>query len=222
MYQIYVMEDLRKQIIKLREDFTKGVLIEEKIHKNPASQFEFWLQQAVDAKVSEVQAMDLATVSAEGKPTSRIVYLREFKDNGYWFYTNYNSKKAKQLLNNPNASITFFWPDLERQIRIEGIVEKGSNDMSDDYFNNRPYDSKIGAWASNQSHFLTSRQELDEKLDELKKQFTPETIVRPDFWGGFKLNANYYEFWQGRKNRLHDRICYTLENNNWKINRLAP
>ena len=94
--------------------------------------------------------------------------------------------------------------------------------MSDDYFNNRPYDSKIGAWASNQSHILTSRQELEKKIEELQKQYTPETIVRPDFWGGFKLNANYYEFWQGRKNRLHDRICYTLENNNWKINRLAP
>lgn len=216
------MDDLRKQIIKLREDFTKGILNEEDIHKNPASQFEFWLQQAVDAKVTEVQAMDLATISIQGKPTSRIVYLREFKDNCYWFYTNYNSNKAQHLFNNPNASLTFFWPDLERQIRIEGIVEKGSSEMSDAYFNNRPYDSKIGAWASNQSHILSSRLELEEKLEVLKKQFSPETIVRPDFWGGFKLNANYYEFWQGRKNRLHDRICYTLENNNWKINRLAP
>jgi len=157
-----------------------------------------------------------------GKPSSRIVYLREFQNNNYSFYTNYNSKKAQQLVTNPNATFTFFWPDLERQIRIEGIVVKASAAQSDAYFNQRPYESKIGAWASEQSHLLSSRQELEHKVEELKKLYTPQTITRPDFWGGLILKANYYEFWQGRKSRLHDRICYELKDKHWNIIRLAP
>ena len=216
------MDHLREQIIKLREDFTKGTLNETDVNENPALQFEKWLAQAVEAKVPEVQAMTLATVSEDGKPTSRIVYLREFEHNQFWFYGNYNSKKAKHMEKNPNISLSFFWPELERQIRIEGTVIKCHPSNSDAYYNNRPYESKIGSWASNQSGELTSREELINKVEELKKQFTPETIKRPQFWGGWILQATYYEFWQGRKSRLHDRIVYSLEDNVWKIKRLAP
>lgn len=217
------MDKLEEHIEKLRENFTKGTLNEGDVNKNPFLQFRSWLQQAVDSKIHEVQAMNLATVSSDGKPSSRIVYLREFENDQFWFYTNYNSEKAQNLQSNPNACLTFFWPELERQIRIEGTVEKASKEQSDAYYNARPYDSKIGAWASEQSHILTSREALENKIDTLKKQFTPETIVRPEFWGGYILKANYYEFWQGRKSRLHDRICYTPENNNsWTTSRLAP
>jgi len=216
------MDNLKDHIAKLREDFTKGTLDESHVNKDPSLQFRLWLQQAVSSEIPEVQAMNLATVSAEGKPSSRIVYLREFENNNYSFYTNYKSKKSKDLQTHPNACITFFWPELERQIRIEGVVEKASKEQSDNYYNARPYDSKIGAWASGQSSLLSSRKELEDRVEELKKQMSPETIQRPDFWGGFVLKANYYEFWQGRKSRLHDRICYTCNNNNWNISRLAP
>lgn len=216
------MDNLRDHISKLREDFLRGELDEADVKKNPADQFKVWLQQAIEANVPEVQAVNLATVSVQGKPSSRIVYLREFENNNYFFYTNYNSKKAKELHKNPNASFTFFWPEMERQIRLEGTVEKASADQSDNYYNARPYESKLGAWASEQSSALSSREELEKKVEELKKQLSPETIKRPDFWGGYILKANYYEFWQGRKSRLHDRICYELKKNAWNILRLAP
>ena len=216
------MDDLKNHITKLREDFTKGTLSEADVSTDPFLQFTLWLQQAVDSKIPEVQAMNLATVSEGGRPSSRIVYLREFDDNSFSFYTNYNSKKAKDLKKNPFASLTFFWPELERQIRIEGTVEKASAVQSDTYYDARPYDSKVGAWASNQSHELFSRGELELKIEEIKKQYSPEAIKRPDFWGGYVLKANYYEFWQGRKSRLHDRICYTLSEASWLISRLSP
>jgi len=216
------MAGLEDHISQLREDFMKGTLDEAAVNKDPFLQFTAWLQQAVNAKVPEVQAMNLATVSAAGKPSARIVYLREFEENCFWFYTNYNSKKAADLLQNPQAALTFFWPELERQVRIEGRVQKATAGRSDAYFNARPYDSKIGAWASQQSHLLASREELENKVTRLKKEMSPETIARPEFWGGFVLEADYYEFWQGRKSRLHDRICYTLKNKNWLISRVAP
>ncbi len=216
------MDDLKNHITKLREDFTRGTLSEADVSTDPFNQFTLWLQQAVDSKIPEVQAMNLSTVSQTGKPSSRIVYLREFENNHYSFYTNYNSKKALELEKNPYASLTFFWPELERQIRIEGRVEKVSPAQSDAYYNARPYDSKVGAWASDQSHELFSRGELEVKIEEIKKLYGPETIKRPDFWGGYFLKADYYEFWQGRKSRLHDRICYELKNNDWRVSRLAP
>jgi pyridoxamine 5'-phosphate oxidase len=216
------MEDLKNYISRLREDFMHGTLDEKDVDKDPSQQFKLWLQQAVESRIFEVQAMTLATVSLDGKPSSRIVYLREFENNQYTFYTNYNSRKSKELVKTPFASVTFFWKELERQIRIEGPVEKTSAEQSDTYYNARPYDSKIGAWASEQSNKLSSRKELEDKVEKLKSQFQPETIKRPDFWGGFILNASYYEFWQGRQSRLHDRIAYELRNKVWNISRLAP
>ncbi len=216
------MDDLQQHIHKLREDFSKGALSEDEAEKDPALQFKIWMQQAVESHVPEVQAMNLATVSADGKPSSRIVYLREFGDHSYCFYTNYQSKKARELEQQPFAALTFFWPQLERQIRIEGTVEKADAKQSDAYFNLRPFESKVGAWASNQSGKLLSRRELENRVETLKLQFDPANIQRPDFWGGLVLKANYYEFWQGRKSRLHDRLAYSLTNSAWTISRLAP
>ena len=216
------MDDLKKHITKLREDFTKGVLNETNVNSDPSKQFEDWLSQAVKAAIPEVQAMTLSTVSEDNKPSSRIVYLREFENDSFWFYGNYESRKAKQLANNPNASLNFFWPFLERQIRIEGTVDLCDAAHSDNYFNNRPLESQIGAWASAQSSVLSSRNELEEKLNHFKKQFENKPVHRPPYWGGWVLKANYYEFWQGRKSRLHDRICYASENDSWKIMRIAP
>lgn len=210
------------EIKKLREDFTKGTLNDNLVNLNPFKQFELWLLQAVEAKVPEVQAVTLSTVSKDSKPGARVVYMREFENNQFYIYTNYNSRKAKEMLNNVNVSLTFFWPDLERQIRIEGIATKANVEKSDEYFKKRPRESQLGAWASNQSAALKNRDELDEAVENIRKKFEGKDIPRPDFWGGFEITANYYEFWQGRKSRLHDRISYTNERGNWIIKRLAP
>ena len=216
------MSSLRDEIKKLREDFTKGTLNDTAVDPDPFQQFELWISQAIEAKIPEVQAVNLSTISAEGKPASRIVYVREFENGQFWIYTNYNSRKAKDMLQNPNISLTFFWPDLERQIRIEGTVKKAEKEKSDNYFNNRPRESQLGAWASNQSGVLKNREELEAAVETIRNKFEGKDVPRPDFWGGFEITATYYEFWQGRKSRLHDRISYTLENGDWKIKRLAP
>lgn len=221
MYICYV-EPLKHHIAKLREDFTKGTLSESDVDKFPSVQFETWLKQAVEAQIQETQAMNLTTVSPEGKPSSRIVYLREFGNDQFTFYGNYRSKKAKHMEKNPNVALNFFWPDLERQIRLEGTVIKCSVQESDAYFNSRPYESKLGAWASDQSDELSTREELMKKVEEFRKKYSENDIKRPDYWGGWTVQVNYYEFWQGRKSRLHDRIVYVLEDANWKIKRLSP
>jgi pyridoxamine 5'-phosphate oxidase len=166
--------------------------------------------------------MTLSTVSENNTPSSRIVYLREFRDDQFWFYGNYESRKGKQLKQNSAACLNFFWPQLERQVRIEGIVEVCHDSSSDAYFNNRPYESKLGAWASQQSGALNSREELEAQVERIRKEYEGKEIKRPPFWGGWILKANYYEFWQGRKSRLHDRICYELNNDQWQIKRIAP
>lgn len=217
------MSQANQHISQLREDFMKGQLSENSIHKTPDLQFEQWMKEAIDAKVNEVPACNLATVSINNKPSARIVYLREFFNDTFYFYTNYDSRKAQEISNNPNVCLTFFWPELERQIRIEGIiVQKAEAEKSDAYFNARPQDSKIGAWSSPQSKVIAGRDELDKYIENTKEKFKDKEIMRPDFWGGYIIKAHYYEFWQGRKNRLHDRIAFTLEHNTWKIERLAP
>jgi pyridoxamine 5'-phosphate oxidase len=216
------MDELKKHIQELREDFMRGSLDESEVNSLPSLQFKLWLQQAIDARLREPHAMNLATVSENGKPSARIVYLREFENDQYWFYTNYDSRKGKELEKTPFAALTFFWPELERQVRIEGTVEKAEAARSDAYYNVRPYESRIGAWASRQSHALSSRAELEKRVAEFKEKYNPESIVRPSFWGGFVLKADYYEFWQGRKSRLHDRICYEMDGSVWKVSRLAP
>jgi pyridoxamine 5'-phosphate oxidase len=221
LYICYV-GPLKDHIQKLREDFTKGSLSEADVHKEPDKLFELWLNHALEAEVPEIQAMTLATVSPAGKPSSRVVYLREFGNDEFIFYGNYNSRKAKHIEKNPNVALNFFWPDLERQIRIEGIAKKVEASISDNYFDQRPYESKLGAWASAQSSELNSREELEKKVEEFRKNYSEDDIKRPDFWGGWIVKASYYEFWQGRKSRLHDRIVYVLEDSLWKIKRLSP
>ncbi|MFN8117441.1 MAG: pyridoxamine 5'-phosphate oxidase [Bacteroidia bacterium] len=217
------MSQVNQHISQLREDFMKGELSENNLNKTPDLQFEQWMKDAIDAKVNEVPACNLATVDKNNKPSARIIYLREFSNNEFYFYTNYDSRKGQQIAENPNVCLTFFWPELERQIRIEGVItQKAEKEKSDAYFNARPQDSKIGAWSSPQSRVLNNREELNTFIEGNKAKFHNQEIPRPEFWGGYIIKANYYEFWQGRKNRLHDRIAYTLENGNWKIERLAP
>ena len=217
------MSHVNQHISQLREDFMKGELSETNLNKTPDVQFEQWMQDAIDAKVNEVAACNLATVDKNNKPSARIIYLREFSDNEFYFYTNYDSRKAAEIANNPNVCLTFFWPELERQVRIEGVISKKAEaEKSDAYFNARPQDSKIGAWSSPQSKVLKGREELNSYIENNKAKYKDQEIPRPDFWGGYIITANYYEFWQGRKNRLHDRIAFTLGNSNWKIERLAP
>lgn len=217
------MSHVNQHISQLREDFMKGELSETNLNNSPDLQFEQWMKDAIDAKVNEVPACNFATVDKNNKPSARIIYLREFSDNEFYFYTNYDSRKAAEIANNPNVCLTFFWPELERQVRIEGIItKKAEAEKSDAYFNARPQDSKIGAWSSPQSKVLKDREELNTFIENNKTKYKDQEIPRPEFWGGYIIKANYYEFWQGRKNRLHDRIAFTLENENWKIERLAP
>lgn len=223
MCKITKMSHVNQHISQLREDFMKGELSETNLNKTPDLQFEQWMKDAIDAKVNEVPACNLATVDKNNKPSARIIYLREFSDNEFYFYTNYDSRKGNNIAENPNVCLTFFWPELERQIRIEGVISKKADvEKSDAYFNARPQDSKIGAWSSPQSKVLKDREELNSFIENNKTKYKDQEIPRPDFWGGYIIKANYYEFWQGRKNRLHDRIAFTLGNGNWKIERLAP
>jgi pyridoxamine 5'-phosphate oxidase len=216
------MDDLRNYINTLRHDFSKQTLDEKDVHINPVTQFSKWFQEAVDSKVNEPNAMCLSTVSSEGKPSSRILLLRNFSEEGFVFYTNYTSRKGEEISANPNVALLFFWPELERQVRIVGKLIKQSKEESDLYFNSRPRTSKLGAWTSAQSKIIASRKVLDEEYKKLSDKFPGEDVPRPDFWGGYILKPETMEFWQGRPSRLHDRILYTNEGQVWKIERLAP
>lgn len=216
------MEDLRLYINTLRHDFAKQSLDEKDVNQDAVLQFEKWFKEAVDSKVLEPNTMTLATATAEGKPSARIVLLRNFNENGFVFYTNYVSRKGNEILENPNCALLFFWPELERQVRIEGVLSKQTSEESDMYFNSRPRTSKLGAWTSAQSKVIESRKVLDEEYEKLSVKYPDEQVPRPPHWGGYILKPSVIEFWQGRPSRLHDRILYTQENNAWKIERLAP
>lgn len=216
------MEDLRKYINNLRYDFAKQQLDEKDVNADPILQFEKWFKEAIEAKVNEPNAMTLATATKEGKPSARVILLRNFNEEGFVFYTNYTSRKGLEIMENPNAALLFFWPELERQVRIEGVLKKQTLEESDSYFNTRPRGSKLGAWTSAQSKVIASRKLLDEEYEKLSKKYPDEDVPRPSYWGGYILKPTHIEFWQGRPSRLHDRILFTLEKNNWKIERLAP
>jgi pyridoxamine 5'-phosphate oxidase len=209
-------------IKNIRHEFSKARLDEAMVLPNAIEQFNTWFKQAVDAEVSEANAMVVSTVSKEGLPSSRVVFLRDFDENGFVFYTNYRSRKANEIQHNPHACANFFWPELERQIRIEGLLIKQAEQDSDTYFANRPRGSKIGAWVSEQSAVLANREELELKYAAYEKQFEDKVIPRPPFWGGYSLQATSIEFWQGRPSRLHDRLLYTKTAGSWKIVRLSP
>jgi pyridoxamine 5'-phosphate oxidase len=207
----------------MRKDYQLQKLSEESVAEDPFLQFNTWWGEAVAAKIDEVNAMTLATASGEGIPAARTVLLKAFDENGFVFFSNYDSNKGKQLQENPMACLVFFWKELERQIRITGTVSKTSGKESDDYFNSRPEGSRVGAWASPQSHIIASREWLEENEKEFRNKFNNEKLSRPENWGGYRVMPYVVEFWQGRTNRLHDRIQYTQQDNGkWIIERLAP
>jgi pyridoxamine 5'-phosphate oxidase len=197
-------------------------LNESLINKNPFIQFTKWYESNLNSNLNEPTAMMLSTADVNGNSSARIVLLKEIDDRGFVFYTNYESRKGKDLKENPKAALTFYWDELRRQIRIEGKIEKLSIATSKEYFSSRPRESQIGAWVSEQSSVIPNRDFLENKYAEFEEKFGNEEIPLPDFWGGYRVIPNYFEFWQGRENRLHDRICYKKENDEWKIFRLAP
>jgi pyridoxamine 5'-phosphate oxidase len=199
----------------------KGSLSEEDVKLNPIDQFKIWFDQAQHAELPEPNAMTVASVDANGKPSARTVLIKEVTSAGFVFFTNYESRKGQALISNPHAALLFFWPELERQIRVEGSVEKLSDQESDDYFHSRPLDSRIGAWASPQSQVISGRTQLVKNAAEYALKFALNP-PRPPHWGGFRVKPEVLEFWQGRPSRLHDRIQYVLQNDQWKIQRLAP
>lgn len=213
-----------KDLSNYRKSYEKSELLETNIPEDPINLFNRWFHETEDfSNIEEVNAMTVSTIGLDGFPKSRVVLLKKFNEEGFIFYTNYNSEKGKAILNNPNVCLSFFWHSMERQIIIKGIAEKTSATISDNYFASRPDGSKLGAIVSPQSEVIPSREFLDTKLKELEKQFESKEIPRPENWGGFLVRPIEVEFWQGRANRLHDRIRYKLEDNfNWKIDRLSP
>ena len=216
------MEDLRNYLNQIRRDFADKPLEEQSVNDNPFLQFSVWFEEAVNAQLLDPYAMLISTVDETGQPHSRVVYLRNISDEGMVFYTNYNSQKGKNISASNKIAITFFWVELERQIRIEGTVKKVSEELSDKYFAARPRESQLGAWASNQSETIKNRAELEENLKQFTEKFKGVDVPRPPHWGGYIVEPIKFEFWQGRPSRLHDRLVYTKSKSNWVISRVAP
>lgn len=205
----------------LRRDYSRQELSEDAVAADPFVQFSNWLEDYKNSAPHELNPMTLSTAGRDGRPTSRVVLLKGFDAGGFVFFTNYGSAKAKQLAENPQAALHFFWPELERQIGIEGKVEKVSREESESYFLSRPLESRIGAWASKQSSVLNTRKQLEDKIAEVSERFGDD-VPCPQFWGGYRVVPDRFEFWQGRPSRLHDRIVYTMDGGDWQISRLSP
>lgn len=208
-------------IAQIRHEYTLRELSRKDVLANPLGQFKIWLQESVDAEVLDATAMHLSTVSKAGKPSGRIVLLKD-ADTGFVFYTNYSSQKGQEIAQNPFTALTFFWRELQRQVQISGVVEKVSSQESDEYFASRPRGSQIGALTSAQSSPILNREELVKKAEQIEKLYEGKNINRPEHWGGYRLIPTQIEFWQGRANRLHDRILYTQHDEKWTISRLEP
>ncbi|QCR24927.1 pyridoxamine 5'-phosphate oxidase [Pontibacter sp. SGAir0037] len=214
---------LTHNIASIRKNYSMQALDEASVAPNPIEQFNTWLDEAIKAEAAEPTALVLSTVNAAGRPSSRVVLLKDVSEQGFTFFTNYESRKGSELAQNPFAAITFFWPVLERQVRIEGRVVKAAEEVSEHYFHSRPTGSQIGAWASPQSQVIAGREVLEASDKKFTEQFSGlDEIPRPPHWGGYVLQPDRLEFWQGRQNRLHDRILYELENQVWQLKRLAP
>ena len=207
----------------IRKDYRLQSLSEEDVDTNPIKQFEKWFQQALASGIEEPNAMTLATSTTDGKPSARIVLLKGIKDNGFVFFTNYESKKGKQIHDNPFAGIVFFWKELERQVTIQGEIKKVGEEESDEYFASRPLESRIGAWSSPQSQVIENREVLEKNVAYYSDKYQSQNIPRPSHWGGYILMPTLIEFWQGGAGRLHDRLQYSIDaTNSWIIKRLAP
>ena len=207
----------------IRKDYRLQSLSEEDVDANPIKQFEKWFQQALVSGIEEPNAMPLATCTTDGKPSVRIVLLKGIKENGFIFFTNYESKKGKQIHDNPFAGIVFFWKELERQVTMQGQIKKVSEQESDEYFASRPQESRIGAWSSPQSQVIENREVLEKNVAYYADKYESQNIPRPPHWGGYILIPTLIEFWQGGAGRMHDRLQYTIDaTNSWIINRLAP
>jgi pyridoxamine 5'-phosphate oxidase len=209
-------------IATIRKDYSKATLDTSNVTKDPIQQFNTWFNEAVTSKVPEPNAMNLATVNG-GRPTSRIVLLKGVENGKFVFYSNYQSQKGKELEQNPACALTFFWPELERQVRIEGVAARIDSKRSEEYFQSRPRGSQVGAWASPQSSIINDRALLDERAKQIEEKFKGvDKLPKPQQWGGYEVEPVLIEFWQGRPSRLHDRILFTMVDEKWTINRLAP
>ena len=215
-------KDTKHDISAIRQDYTLKSLTEDEVDQNPVNQFKIWFNEALKSEVKEPNAMSLGTVTKENKPAVRIVLLKGIENGKFRFFTNYQSQKGEDMANNPNVSLMFFWSELERQVRIEGIVSKVSEEESTAYFHSRPSGSQIGALVSPQSQVISGREELEERQKELTSKYEGKTIPKPTHWGGYEVDASSFEFWQGRSSRLHDRIRYIKKGSEWQIERLAP
>ena len=217
------MSDMIKDLSELRLNYQKGELLEAQVDALPHEQFLIWFNQALEAQLHEPYAMSLATANAQGRPHVRTVLLRGATEVGYDFYTNYDSQKGLDLAANPYAELLFYWPELERQVRISGRVEKISKEESTTYYHKRPRDSQIAAHISTpQSGVIASRDLLEQRFHALQTELAQTEAAKPEFWGGYRLAASYFEFWQGRPNRLHDRLSYQLIDGQWQLQRLMP
>ena len=213
---------MSNSISDIRKDYRMKSLLESDAATDPFAQFGHWWLEAVESKIDEVNAMTLATSSADGFPSARIVLLKGYDRNGFVFFTNYNSQKGQDIAANPKACLLFFWKELERQVRIDGTIEKISAQESEVYFQSRPVGSRIGAWCSPQSSVIPDRSVLDKNVEYYSNKFNAQMVPRPDHWGGYIVMPTAIEFWQGRSSRLHDRLRYTKVADNWKLERLAP
>jgi pyridoxamine 5'-phosphate oxidase len=213
---------MNESLANLRREYSMRSLNEQEVDRNPFVQFQHWFDEAVRVETIEPNAMVLATSSPGGLPSARMVLLKGFDELGFLFFTNFESRKAEELHRNPHAALLFYWGELSRQVRIEGGVEAASRDESEEYFRTRPLESRIGAWASKQSSVIPGREYLEERVTRIKQQFPENDVPLPPFWGGFRVKPAAFEFWQGRENRLHDRLRYSRQGEEWVLERLSP
>ena len=206
----------------LRRDYTLARLDEASVSRDPLIEFGRWFEEALKAEARDPNAMTLATANAEGVPSARIVLLKGFDQRGFVFFTDYRSRKGSELAENPRAALVFYWPELERQVRITGGTTQTDRQESEEYFRSRPRGSRLGAWISHQSQVIAGRQELDARVPELERRYLGDDVPLPPYWGGFRLRPDSIEFWQGRSSRLHDRIRYVRSGDSWRIERLSP
>lgn len=211
-----------KDLADIRKEYSREELSKEHVARDPFEQFERWMNEAIAAAVPEPTAMTLSTAGGDGRPSSRVVLLKGFDAEGFVFFTNYNSRKGRALAENPYAAANFFWPELERQVNISGRVSRVSDEESDDYFRSRPFTSRVGAWASEQSERIDSRMVIMTRAAKLMIKYAGGNVPRPPHWGGFRIVPDRFEFWQGRPSRLHDRISYEAAGPAWEICRLSP